>query len=359
MLRARAAQGRRGWRRSPPTRSSCRFRDAAFDGAMVGWGVRNLVDLDAGLARGGAGAQAGRPAGDPRDGRRRTSRSAPAVSASISGGCCRGSVVWISKHTTAYTWLPESALRVSRAGRAGAARHGARRGSATCRYRLFMGGVCALHVGTRESRETSGHDRHQLMPTDGSRRSAIRALTLALHRGCTPQPRTPHGPRQPPRVHRGHRRLGELVRVTRAGARAPRDRARSPTACMKSPGGGPALLFEHVLLDDGTRSPHPVAINLFGSMRRMCMALGVGRPRRDRRPHHRAARAQGARGTDRQAVDAAQAGRDRRSFRPACKSGQAALPGGRPARRRGRSRPDAVPDHAGRTTAAATSRCRW
>jgi 4-hydroxy-3-polyprenylbenzoate decarboxylase len=46
---------------------------------------------------------------------------------------------------------------------------------------------------------------------------------------------------------------------------------------MKSPGGGPALLFEHVLLDDGSRSEFPVAINLFGSMRRMCLALGVER----------------------------------------------------------------------------------
>ena len=45
---------------------------------------------------------------------------------------------------------------------------------------------------------------------------------------------------------------------------------------MKQPGGGKALLFEHVLLDDGTRSPYPVAINLFGSMRRMAMALGAG-----------------------------------------------------------------------------------
>jgi 4-hydroxy-3-polyprenylbenzoate decarboxylase len=45
--------------------------------------------------------------------------------------------------------------------------------------------------------------------------------------------------------------------------------------CMKSPGGGPALLFEHVVLDDGSRSAWPVAINLFGSMRRMCLALGV------------------------------------------------------------------------------------
>jgi 4-hydroxy-3-polyprenylbenzoate decarboxylase len=41
------------------------------------------------------------------------------------------------------------------------------------------------------------------------------------------------------------------------------------------PGGGKALLFEHPILRDGTRSQFPVAINLFGSMRRMAMALGV------------------------------------------------------------------------------------
>jgi 4-hydroxy-3-polyprenylbenzoate decarboxylase len=46
---------------------------------------------------------------------------------------------------------------------------------------------------------------------------------------------------------------------------------------MKMPGGGPALLFEHVKLFDGSRSAHPVAINLFGSMRRMSMSLGVER----------------------------------------------------------------------------------
>ena len=44
---------------------------------------------------------------------------------------------------------------------------------------------------------------------------------------------------------------------------------------MKSPGGGKALLFEHVTLFDGSRSAYPVAINLFGSMRRMATALGV------------------------------------------------------------------------------------
>ena len=44
---------------------------------------------------------------------------------------------------------------------------------------------------------------------------------------------------------------------------------------MKQPGGGKALLFEHPILHDGTRSAFPVAINLFGSMRRMAMSLGV------------------------------------------------------------------------------------
>jgi 4-hydroxy-3-polyprenylbenzoate decarboxylase len=46
---------------------------------------------------------------------------------------------------------------------------------------------------------------------------------------------------------------------------------------MKSPGGGPALLFEHPVLMDGTKSAFPVGINLFGSMRRMAMSLGVDR----------------------------------------------------------------------------------
>src|SRR5690606_32444438 len=36
-----------------------------------------------------------------------------------------------------------------------------------------------------------------------------------------------------------------------------------------------ALLFEHPVLRDGTRSEYPVAINLFGSYRRMAMSLGV------------------------------------------------------------------------------------
>lgn len=69
-------------------------------------------------------------------------------------------------------------------------------------------------------------------------------------------------------------RLGELARVSHPVS-ARLEIAEIADRCMKSPGGGPALLFEHVLLDDGRRSEHPVAINLFGSLRRMNLALGV------------------------------------------------------------------------------------
>jgi 4-hydroxy-3-polyprenylbenzoate decarboxylase len=69
---------------------------------------------------------------------------------------------------------------------------------------------------------------------------------------------------------------GELVRITEP-VRARLEVAEIADRCMKMPGGGPALLFEHVLLENGARSAQPVAINLFGSMRRMCLALGVDR----------------------------------------------------------------------------------
>ena len=65
---------------------------------------------------------------------------------------------------------------------------------------------------------------------------------------------------------------GELVRV-RESASVDREITEIADRCMKSPGGGPALLFERPVLPDGTPSRYPVAINLFGSMRRMAMAL--------------------------------------------------------------------------------------
>src|SRR5881397_3766452 len=45
--------------------------------------------------------------------------------------------------------------------------------------------------------------------------------------------------------------------------------------CMKSAGGGPALLFTQPTLRSGGKSRFPVAVNLFGSERRISLALGV------------------------------------------------------------------------------------
>jgi len=123
------------------------FPDGSFDGAMVGWGVRNLVDLDAGLAE---AARVLKPGSrlvilemtmPPRPLLRRLytfyfRRVLPLVGRLI------------SKHTTAYTWLPESTFRFPEPPEL--ARRLEAQGFRDVSFELFMGGVCALHVGTRE-----------------------------------------------------------------------------------------------------------------------------------------------------------------------------------------------------------------
>jgi 4-hydroxy-3-polyprenylbenzoate decarboxylase len=69
-------------------------------------------------------------------------------------------------------------------------------------------------------------------------------------------------------------RAGELARIAEP-VRAKLELAEIADRVMKQPGGGKALYFENVILDNGERSKYPVAINLFGSMRRICIALGV------------------------------------------------------------------------------------
>lgn len=69
-------------------------------------------------------------------------------------------------------------------------------------------------------------------------------------------------------------KIGELVRI-RTPVKAKLELCEIADRVMKQPGGGKALLFEHVILDNGERSRHPVAINLYGSMRRMSLSLGV------------------------------------------------------------------------------------
>ncbi|MGH7620370.1 MAG: UbiD family decarboxylase, partial [Gemmatimonadaceae bacterium] len=67
---------------------------------------------------------------------------------------------------------------------------------------------------------------------------------------------------------------GELVRI-RQPVSVDLELCEIADRVMKQPGGGKALLFEQPILMDGSRSAFPVAINLFGSMRRMAMSLGV------------------------------------------------------------------------------------
>ena len=68
--------------------------------------------------------------------------------------------------------------------------------------------------------------------------------------------------------------MGELVRIAHP-VRAELEICEIADRVMNSANGGPALLFEHVILRDGSRSAYPVAINLFGSMKRMSLSLGV------------------------------------------------------------------------------------
>jgi 4-hydroxy-3-polyprenylbenzoate decarboxylase len=67
---------------------------------------------------------------------------------------------------------------------------------------------------------------------------------------------------------------GELVRVHERVSTV-KEITEVADRCMKSPGGGPALLFEHPVLPGGGVSHAPLAINLFGSHRRIALALGV------------------------------------------------------------------------------------
>jgi 4-hydroxy-3-polyprenylbenzoate decarboxylase len=69
-------------------------------------------------------------------------------------------------------------------------------------------------------------------------------------------------------------RIGELHRITHP-VKVHLELTEIADRVSKMPGGGKALLFEHPILRDGSRSAMPVAINLFGSMRRMALALGV------------------------------------------------------------------------------------
>ncbi|HYJ80447.1 MAG TPA: class I SAM-dependent methyltransferase [Longimicrobiaceae bacterium] len=122
------------------------FADASFDGATVGFGVRNLADLDAGLREQARVLRPGArlvvlefttPGWQPFRALYLFYflRVLPAV----------GRLV--SKHDTAYTYLPESVRQFPGPAELAARMEGA--GFSDVGWRTLSGGIAALHWGTR------------------------------------------------------------------------------------------------------------------------------------------------------------------------------------------------------------------
>ncbi len=122
------------------------FASETFDGAMVGFGVRNLMDLDAGL----------------REAARVLKRGARLVILEFTTPGWQPMRAlylfyfrrilpligrFVSKHRDAYSWLPASVLAFPDS-RALAERIGAA-GFGDVHVELLLGGICAIHVGTR------------------------------------------------------------------------------------------------------------------------------------------------------------------------------------------------------------------
>ena len=130
------------WVRGRPARAAVRGR--RFDAATVGFGVRNVADLELGAARAAPRAAARRPARDPRDHARRAAplrpffslwfdRVVPLLGRLLPGG-------------DAYTYLPASVRRFPPAEELAAllARGRLRRRRASG---CSAGSIVALHTG--------------------------------------------------------------------------------------------------------------------------------------------------------------------------------------------------------------------
>lgn len=124
------------------------FRTAAFDGAMMGWGARNLPDLDAGLAEAARVLAPGArlvilematPSRQPLRAMYLTyfERVLPVLGRLI------------SKHRSAYTWLPASARAFP--SPESFAQRLRQAGFDAVSFSRFMGGVITLHVATRNA----------------------------------------------------------------------------------------------------------------------------------------------------------------------------------------------------------------
>lgn len=122
------------------------FPDARFDGAMVGFGVRNLTDLGAGLSE---AARVLKPGARFVVLELTTPRFAPLRAAYLWYFCRVLPTIGraVSKHTDAYSYLPESVLAFPDPDALAARLTTA--GFSDVGYQRLTGGIAALHYGTR------------------------------------------------------------------------------------------------------------------------------------------------------------------------------------------------------------------
>jgi demethylmenaquinone methyltransferase/2-methoxy-6-polyprenyl-1,4-benzoquinol methylase len=122
------------------------FPTAAFDGATVGFGVRNLMDLGKGLAE---AARVLKPGARLVVLEFTTPRWQPLRAVYLLYFRRILPLVGrlVSKHRSAYDYLPRSVLAFPEPPALAAMMRTA--GFASVSYDLLLGGVCAIHVGTR------------------------------------------------------------------------------------------------------------------------------------------------------------------------------------------------------------------
>ena len=143
-------QGRGKSDRAVPCRADALalpFGDGAFDGATVGFGVRNLMDLDAGLREAARILKPGArlvilefttPRRQPLRGLYLLyfQRILPLIGR------------FVSKHRDAYSWLPASVGAFPGPEELGVRLQDA--GFGEVHFELLLGGICAIHTGVRD-----------------------------------------------------------------------------------------------------------------------------------------------------------------------------------------------------------------
>ena len=145
--RASARRRRPSCRRWSPTRSTCRSPTARAAGAIVAFGIRNVVDLDRGAARGASRARARRAVRDSRVHDAALGGRARASITSTSTTCCRSSARW-SADIAPRTRICRDRSRTFRSRRS-SPRACARAGFADVQWRTLTFGIAAIHVGTK------------------------------------------------------------------------------------------------------------------------------------------------------------------------------------------------------------------